>query len=815
MKYSITQIAEICNAELFGSEEITICHLLTDSRSLLQAGNSLFFAIQGLHHDGHQYVDELYRSGLRAFVVTQLPENRPNDAVFLKAEDSIAALQALASDYRSQFDIPIVAISGSNGKTIVKEWLHQILNRHLNVVRSPKSYNSQIGVPLSVSLLRDDADIAVFEAGISKKNEMNKLEEVLHPTLGVFTSLGQAHQENFFGLEEKLKEKLQLFKTVEVLVYPHNIDGFKSIFYQMYPNFAGKLIGWSFGNNSDVCCQAIELSQGTKIKITSKHELYEFIIPFRDKASIENAVSTFLIALETGVESKILELAMSDLEPIAMRLDVREAINDCILINDTYNSDINSFQIALDFAEKQGGEMIVVLSDIVQSGEDDKSLYLKVAEMVDSKAIQFIGIGERIFAQSHLFPKNARFFSSTKPFLESHLWLDFRKKVVLLKGARKFHFEDISKRLELKAHQTVLEVKLDALRHNLNYFRSKISSDTRLMVMVKAFSYGSGSVEIAKYLQHQAVDFLGVAFADEGVELRKAGISLPIIVMNPQLSDYNQVLDYNLQLEVYSLAQLRELRAFISARGVADFPVHLKLDTGMNRLGIQLHEVDECVQLLKKGNEIRIVSVFSHLAASDMSSEDEFTQLQLQVYHEMYEVLTSVLPYKPIRHIANSNAVLRHPKSHLDMVRLGIGLYGFSSVDSDYLQKVSVLRSKVLTVKKVSSGDTIGYNRKGKVEQESLIAVVPVGYADGLNRHLGNGNWKMSIGGKLYPTIGDVCMDMCMIDVTGSSVSVGDDVIVFGDDPSANEMSEKLGTIVYEVLTGIPSRVKRIYTERS
>lgn len=815
MNYSIKQIAKICHAEQFGSADYTISHLLTDSRSLLQAESSLFFAIQGLHHDGHEYIDELYRSGLRAFVVTQLPENIPDDAVFLRVDDSVSALQAIAANYRNQFHIPLIAISGSNGKTIVKEWLHQILNRHLNVVRSPKSYNSQIGVPLSVSLLRDDADLAVFEAGISKKNEMERLEEVLHPTLGVFTSLGQAHQENFSGLEEKLKEKLQLFKTVNVLVYPKAINEFETVFRAMYPDFSGKLLAWSFEKDADVYCEAFDKNRGTKIRLTYHNQTHQFEIPFRDKASIENAISAFLIALETGIDSNILESAMSDLEPIAMRLDVREAINGCVLINDTYNSDINSFQIALDFAEKQGGDLVVILSDIVQSGEDDKTLYAKVANMINAKDVQFIGIGERIFAQRHLFAKTARFFSSTKPFLETHLWLDFKQKVVLLKGARKFHFEDISSRFELKAHQTVLEVHLDAMKHNLNFFRSKISSNTRLMVMVKAFSYGSGYVEIARYLQHQAVDFLGVAFADEGVELRKAGISLPIIVMNPQLSDYNQVLDYNLQLEVYSLAQLRELRAFVSARGVTDFPVHLKLDTGMHRLGIQPHELDECLELLRKGNEIRLVSVFSHLAASDMPSEDSFTEKQLKNYLEMYDVLATSSDYKPIRHIANSNAVLRHPKMHLDMVRLGIGLYGFSAVDSEHLQKVSVLKSKVLSVKHVAAGETVGYNRRGKMDYDALIAVVPVGYADGLNRHLGNGNWKMNIGGELYPIVGDVCMDMCMLDVTGSNVSVGDEVIVFGENPDAEQMAKELGTIVYEVLTGIPSRVKRIYTERS
>ncbi len=815
MNYSIKQIAKICNAEQFGSADVTIRHLLTDSRSLLQAESSLFFAIQGLHHDGHEYIDELYRSGLRVFIVTQLPQSQPEDAVFLRVGDSVSALQAIAANYRSQFHIPLIAISGSNGKTIVKEWLHQILNRHLNVVRSPKSYNSQIGVPLSVSLLRNDADLAVFEAGISKKNEMAKLEEVLNPTLGVFTSLGQAHQENFSGLEEKLKEKLQLFKAVEVLVYPKGINGFESVFRAMFPDFSGKLVAWSFENDADVYCEALDKNRGTKIRLTYQNQTHQFEIPFRDKASIENAISAFLIALETGVDASIVESAMSDLEPIAMRLDVREAINSCVLINDTYNSDINSFQIALDFAEKQGGDLVVILSDIVQSGEDDKTLYAKVANMINAKDIQFIGIGERIFAQRHLFAKTARFFSSTKPFLESHLWLDFKQKVVLLKGARKFHFEDISSRLELKAHQTVLEVHLDAMKHNLNFFRSKISPNTRLMVMVKAFSYGSGYVEIARYLQHQAVDFLGVAFADEGVELRKAGISLPIIVMNPQLSDYNQVLDYNLQLEVYSLAQLRELRAFVSARGVTDFPVHLKLDTGMHRLGIQPHEMDECLELLRKGNEIRLVSVFSHLAASDMPDEDLFTKKQLKNYLEMFDLLATSSDHKPIRHIANSNAVLRHPQMHLDMVRLGIGLYGFSAVDSEHLRKVSVLKSKVLSVKQVAAGETVGYNRRGKMDYDALIAVVPVGYADGLNRHLGNGNWEMNIGGEMYPIVGDVCMDMCMLDVTGSNVSVGDEVIVFGENPGAEQMANKLETIVYEILTGIPSRVKRIYTERS
>ncbi len=815
MEYSIKQIVDICKAESYGNADVVIHYLLTDSRSLMQAEHTLFFAISGLHHDGHSYIEELYRSGVRAFVVTELPEKKPADAVFIQVEDSVSALQLIAADYRSRFDIPVVAIGGSNGKTIVKEWLHQILSPHLNVVRSPKSYNSQIGVPLSVSLIRKDADVAVFEAGISMLDEMVKLESVLQPTLGVFTSLGQAHQENFSGLREKLREKVKLFESVKILVYPADINCFKDVLFDVFPQFSGKLISWSFSKEADAQCSVEEKNQSSVIQIAMDDKRYKFEIPFRDKASVENAVSVFLIALQIGVDATLIQNGISDLEPVAMRLDVRQAINDCIVINDTYNSDINSFQIALDFAEKQGGDLVVVLSDIVQSGEEDKILYANLAKMIEAKPIEFIGIGERISTQRHFFPHSTQFFNSTKVFLESHVWLDFKNKVILLKGARKFHFEDISARLELKAHQTVLEVHLDAIKHNLNYFRSKISADTKLMVMVKAFSYGSGHVEVARYLQHQAVDYLGVAFADEGVELRKAGISLPIIVMNPQVSDYNQVLDYNLQLEVYSLSQLRQIKTLVAARGISHFPIHLKLDTGMHRLGIQRHEVSDCIDILEKGNEINVVSIFSHLAASDMPSEDDFTQQQLKVYDEMYNAIASALKYKPVRHIANTHAVLRHPEAQLDMVRLGIGLYGFSSVDAEHLKRVSVLKSRVLSVKSVKADETVGYNRRGRLKQDSLIAVVPIGYADGLNRKLGNGHWEMNIRGNMYPIVGDVCMDMCMLDVTGSDVSVGDEVIIFGENPTADAMAKKLDTIVYEVLTGIPIRVKRIYTEHS
>lgn len=814
MKYHISKIAEICNAKPIGNADLFVEHILTDSRNVNQSRNNLFFALSGYHHDGHEFIESLIQSGVRAFVVEKKPEIIHPDAVYLLVDDVLKALQAVAKDFRNKFDIPVIAITGSNGKTIVKEWVNQIANSYFQIVRSPKSYNSQIGVPLSVALLNKQADFGVFEAGISQKNEMNALQQIIKPDIGVLTGFGAAHQENFNSPDEKLREKLLLFKSCKTIIAPADIPNLKSILNDLFPGKSDALVTWSFNNKADYNCSQQTFDSETKIRLENKNEFVEFTIPFTDKASIHNAISTYIIVRNMGMKTEQIVPRMSQLEPVAMRLEVLEGINNCTIINDTYNSDVNALKIALDFASKKTQKPIVILSDIVQTGRTETDLYQEIADMMSQDEIQFIGIGERISANRALFSSNARFFQSTKEFLDSRLYLDFKDAVVLLKAARKFKFEEITRVLEKKLHQTVLEVDLNAMRQNLGYFRSLLDEKTKIMVMVKAFSYGSGYVEVAKLLQEQSVDYLGVAFADEGVELRKAGINLPIIVMNPENSAFDLMMSYNLQPEIYSLSQLKALLHHVKQSGSEAIQIHIKLDTGMHRLGFQEHEIPELLSTLNT-KLVKLSSVFSHLAASDLPEEDEFTSLQLSRYQKMFAQIATACETLPLRHIANTHGIIRHPDSQLDMVRLGIGLYGYSSQDNDFLETVIRLKTRILDVKSLKTGETVGYNRSGKLVRDSEIAILPIGYADGVRRKLGNGNWEVFIDGKLYPTIGDICMDMCMIDVTGAKVKPGDEVVFFGDKPSAKAMAEQLDTIVYEVFTDIPPRVKRIYTSES
>jgi len=814
MKYHVSQIANICHAKQLGKADLYVEYLLTDSRSIIHSRSALFFALSGLHHDGHEFIDDLYHTGVRAFVVQKLPEKTYPDAVYLRVDSVLKALQSVAKDYRRKFDVSVIAITGSNGKTIVKEWANQIASAHRMLVRSPKSYNSQIGVPLSVALLHEKAEYGIFEAGISQKGEMAALQAITKPEIGVLTSFGAAHQENFNSAEEKLREKLLLYKDCNIIIAPADIPNLKTNLNDLFPGKTKALITWAIEGQADYQCSFQVSDNKTQITLDFGGEKIEFRIPFVDRASINNAITCYILTKTMGLTDREIIPKIEHLEPVAMRLEVLEGINHCTIINDTYNSDVNALQIALEFASKQSGKIIVVLSDIIQSGQPEKQLYQEISGMLTHDEFQLIGIGERITANRTLFRENARFFLSTEEFLDSRLYLDFRDCVVLLKGARKFRFEEITRVLEKKLHQTVLEIRLNAMRQNLGYFRSLLPGKTKIMVMVKAFSYGSGYVEVAKLLQEQSVDYLGVAFADEGVELRKAGISLPIIVMNPENSAFDLMMNYNLQPEIYSLSQLRALMNRMKNYAGESLQIHIKLDTGMHRLGFQSHEIQELLSLLDSGI-VHVSSVFSHLAASDLPEEDEFTALQLASFHAMYQEIAAKCDMPPLRHIANTHGIIRHPETHLDMVRLGIGLYGHSSQDNGFLETVIELKTRIMDVKSVKAGETVGYNRSGKVARDSNIAIVPIGYADGVRRQLGNGNWKVFIAGNLYPTIGDICMDMCMIDVTGSKVNLGDEVIFFGDKPSAKAMADELETIVYEVFTGIPQRVKRIYTSES
>lgn len=816
-KLSIKDIAKITGGKLLYSHEEWIEHLLVDSRKVVVAEGTLFFALQGIHHDGHQFIHDLYRKGIRNFVVQRLPEtiSQYTDTHFLVVNDPLLALQQVASAIRKKFNQPLISITGSNGKTVVKEWLSQALSIDKKVVRSPKSYNSQVGVPLSVWLLDNSYDIGVIEAGISKPGEMKRLKEIITPDIGIFTNIGEAHQENFNTVDHKIREKLLLFSDTPVLIYCRDYtDIHREI--EANPEFKEKeIISWSERSDSELRITHKNIDkEETLIEGLYKSRSIRISIPFSDKAAIENAIHVWCLLLYLGYPDDVIEQVTAKLEPVGMRLELKKGINNCTIINDSYNSDLGSLSIALDFlqSQKQHGKKTLILSDILQSGREDEDLYSEVAKLVHQKKLsKIIGIGDSIFQHAHLFSIEKEFFLSTEQFLSSHTKDEFSNETILLKGARKFTFEKILHKLELQIHQTQLEINLNALAQNLNFFRSRLNPSTKIMVVVKAFSYGTGSFEIANMLQFQRVDSLAVAFTDEGVALREGGITLPIMVMNPEVNTLETIIQHDLEPEIYSFSILEDFSSAIRRSGLNEFPGHIKLDTGMNRLGFTADEVEELKTALRAHPELHIKSIFSHLAASYEKKHDEFTHHQIRRFQEMSETLMTALNYPVIRHILNSSGIERFPHAQFDMVRLGIGLYGVSSENQGRMANVCTLKSRISQLKTVVKGDSIGYGRSIVAGKEMKIAVVPVGYADGLSRNLGNGVGYFVVNNSFVPIVGDICMDMCMIDVTGINISAGDEVEIFGEMNHVTELAKKMNTIPYEILSGISQRVKRVY----
>jgi alanine racemase len=826
MTYSLENIADVISGRMQGAErsDLFISHLLIDSRKLSQPESSLFFAIRGDRHDGHRFIPSLYERGLRSFVVSALPQDMQNfqEAVFIVVEDTLIALQKLSAWHRRHFNYPVVGITGSNGKTVVKEWLYQLLREDKNIVRSPKSFNSQVGVPVSVWLMDKEHDLALFEAGISMPGEMERLEEIIYPTIGLITNIGQAHDENFSGPAQKSAEKLKLFRHAQVLIYCKEYH----FIHEELKSFAEQqkltLFTWSRKTRSDLQVGKIsKMAADTEIQAVYKNQFIQIKIPFTDEASIENAIHCWALMLYLGYENEQVAQRMVLLSPVAMRLELKEGINNCSIINDSYNSDLGSLAIALDFLnqQKQHAGKTVILSDILQSGRNEQELYAEVAGLLESKGInRIVGIGEAITRQSEQFRMERSFYTSTGDFLRQYTNSFFRDETILLKGARNFGFEDISRVLQQKAHETVMEVNLTAIVQNLNYFRSKLKPSTKLMAMVKAFSYGSGSFEIANVLQFHHVDYLAVAYADEGIELRKAGITLPLMVMNPEEQSYDSMIQYNLEPEIFSFRVLglfdeaiRRNKMFLETD--RRLQIHIKLDTGMHRLGFEESEINELVVRIQNNKNLSIRSVFSHLAGSDESEHDSFTQMQIHRFAEMSTSITNHFDYPILRHILNSSGISRFASGQFDMVRLGIGLYGISSSADEqvHLQQVSTLKTTISQIRHVPVGDSIGYSRKAWAKTPMVIATVPIGYADGLSRKLSNGKGKMLVRGKFAPVVGNVCMDMCMIDITAIAATEGDEVIVFGEDYPITQIARDLGTIPYEVLTNVSRRVKRVY----
>lgn len=818
MSYTIKVISEKIAAKRIGNREAEIDWLLTDSRSLSFPEETLFFALRTRGNDGANYLPELYARGVRNFVVADLPEEESllKEANYLVVPNPLKALQKLAELHREQFQIPVIGITGSNGKTIVKEWLHQLLSPTWSVIRSPRSYNSQIGVPLSVWQMNEQSGLAVFEAGISEMNEMRALETIIHPTIGILTNIGGAHQENFFSLQEKCMEKLLLFKNCDVIIYNGDNELISNCVAKSM--LTAREIAWSRRDRERPLYISSVRKDQHKTTITYRYLEMEntFCIPYIDDASIENSLHCLAACLYLMLPPAQISQRMEHLEPVAMRLEVKEGKNGCQLINDSYNSDLASLDIALDFlmrrAESKGLKRTLILSDLLETGQSTPTLYRRVAQLVHSRGIErLIGVGSEISSCAHSFEIETHFFPNTEALLSSELLRSLSHEIILIKGARRFHFEQVSEFLELKVHETILEINLNAVVANFKYFKQKLRPETKMVCMVKASAYGTGAIEVSKTLQEHHVDYLAVAVADEGADLRKAGITSSIIVMNPELTAFKTMFDYKLEPEVYNFHLLHALIHEAEREGITNFPVHIKLDTGMHRLGFEEKDVESLIQCLQRQNAVIPRSVFSHFVGSDAPQFDSFTRAQINLYERLSLKIQEAFPHKILRHLCNSAGIERYPGAQFDMVRLGLGLYGVSSVDNSIIHNVATLKTTILQIRDVSAEDTVGYSRRGHLNRPSRIAAIPIGYADGLNRHLGCGRGYCLVNGQKAPYVGNICMDVCMIDVTDIDCREGDKAVIFGDDLPVTVLSDLLDTIPYEVLTGISTRVKRVY----
>ncbi|HRD56404.1 MAG TPA: bifunctional UDP-N-acetylmuramoyl-tripeptide:D-alanyl-D-alanine ligase/alanine racemase [Ferruginibacter sp.] len=818
----IGQILQTKPLQMHGDTEVQIP--LTDSRKLLFPEKTIFFALSTSQKNANEFIVPLYNKGVRCFIsnhFTQTELENCSDANFLQVPDVLAALQQLATVHRQSFHYPVLGITGSNGKTIVKEWLFQLLNDSFNIVRSPKSYNSQIGVPLSLWQMGRANNLAIIEAGISQAGEMERLEKMIKPDIGVFTFLGNAHNEGFINQQKKAFEKLLLFKNSKCLVYCSDEESLNEAVQQFYKTYTVPVFTW--GQKGNPTLKVLHLKSDDKnsnVKLEYKSNSFELIIPFTDEASVHNAITCCALMLYFNIPVIKIQEGLLHLKPVAMRLELKQGINQCSIINDSYSADINSLTIALDFLQQQQqhSRHSLILSDLLETGQSQAELYQKIASIVAQKKLyRFIGIGEQLMQHRHLFnsAEKQHFYSNTADFISQLPQVGFNNETILLKAARIFRFEKISRLLEQKQHQTFLEINLNALRHNVRAYKNLLAPGVKMMAMVKAFSYGSGSFEIAGLLQHTGVDYLGVAYADEGVELRKAGIQLPIMVMNTEEAGFESIVQYRLEPELYSFRILQSFINFLQQNNLQYYPVHIKYDTGMHRLGFEPNDLDKLCNELKATTNIRVVSFFSHLAASGDAKQDNFTKQQGNLLIAAAKKVEAALEYPIVKHIANTSAIHRHQNLQLDMVRLGIGMYG---VDEDefmqqQLQNVTTLKTTISQIKNIKAGESIGYSRSAVAPKDMKIATIRIGYADGYPRILSNGKGQMLLNGQLAPIVGKVCMDMTMIDITDIPAEEEDEVIVFGEQLSVNKLAQWAQTIPYEILTNISQRVKRLYFE--
>lgn len=814
MQYRAEQLTHLLGADrTVLPQPGKVSQLLTDSRLLQWPARTLFFAIAGSYRDGHDFIAELYEQGVRHFVVQHdISEGRFPEANFFYVADTVGALQQLAARHRQQFDLPVVGITGSNGKTIVKEWLFQLLHPDYRICRSPKSYNSQVGLPLSLWGLRAEHELGLFEAGISQAGEMERLAQTLNCTLGLFTNIGSAHQQGFASRQQKIEEKLKLFESAEVVLYRRgNTEVDEAV------DKLGKLVFcWSTTTAADM---QVDWQGGAACTLTYQGKVLHIRLPYTDEASFENTMHCILLMLWLGYEADTVIERLPRLEPVGMRLERTAGINGCLLFNDSYNADLEGLAAALSPLRRLTSYRLrtAILSDVLQSGLPAEALYQQVAALLKHHQVnRVIGVGQAIPMLRHLLPPSVQqqYYPDTDAFLQQSAHAQFQDEAILIKGARVFAFERIARRLSAKTHQTILEVNLSALLHNVRVYQRQLQPDTRLAVMVKAAAYGAGSLEVARALEFHQVDYLAVAYADEGVELRKGGISLPIMVLNPEEAVFDSLLRYHLEPEIYSLPLLKQFGQF-ARQATTKVPIHLKLDTGMRRLGFEENQLEDALALLKAYPQLEVRSMFSHLAASGLAGEDAFTKQQVSAFQRLSEKLERALPRPFIRHILNSSGITRFPQHQMDMVRLGIGAYGIDSSPEmqKQLQTVLSLRAKISQVKALADGETIGYGRVGRLSGPGRIATVSIGYADGLPRMVSNGGYALLIHGKRAPIVGSVCMDMCMVDVTHvPEAAEGDEVLVFGEGLSVRELAQAMDTIPYEVFTSVSPRVSRVYT---
>ncbi|MCS5663258.1 MAG: bifunctional UDP-N-acetylmuramoyl-tripeptide:D-alanyl-D-alanine ligase/alanine racemase [Flavobacteriales bacterium] len=812
--YTIQQLANFCNAQFKGVSPDELIHqVIIDSRKAKHFSHHLFVAIKGPHHDGHQFIEELYKKGFRNFLISNADFKTSDfpQANFLLTNDGLEAFQNIARNHRSQFQIPIIGITGSNGKTIVKEWLSICLQNQYKICKNPKSYNSQVGVSISVLGLNSGDEIGVFEAGISQKGEMEKLQNIIQPSIGIFTNIGQAHSENFNSLEEKIKEKLKLFSGVEKLIY---CKDHKEIHDAISPEDSTELIAWSKQDDTAFLYVKHINQRADKSILTLIHKATEksFTIPFNDEASIENCLHLICTLISLNIRDKEIQNSLNLLQPLAMRLELKEAKGNSLLINDAYSSDIDSLKIALDFLHQQSGnaKKVAILSDLDETGIPKAELFPKLMNLLDSYDVeQVIGIGANFSDYQAMF-SNCTCYKSTDEFIENTADFDLSNSAILLKGARRFQFERIAEILEQKIHETVLEVNLNAISENFHYYKSLLKKETKVMVMVKAFSYGTGSYEIAHHLEYHNADYLAVAYVDEGFALRKKGIQTPIMVLNPDGTQFKQLIEHHLEPEIYSFRQLKALQHELKRLNLSDYPIHLKVDTGMRRLGFESAEIDGLISWISQHKEIRLASVFSHLASSENIEDKNFTAIQIDEFTSICNEIESKIKTPFLKHILNSSGITNYTEAQFDMVRLGIGLYG---IGDENLQNCSSLKSMISQIKEVPAGESVGYNRAYYADETIRIAIIPIGYADGLNRALSNGKGQVHINGKKASIIGNICMDMCMVDISLIEAQEGDEVIVWNTQKHILDLAKSLNTIPYEVLTNVSQRVKRVFLQ--